>query len=166
MSDALAGRMTAPDPGYRPCVGIALFNAAGLVFVGRRSDTPDAWQMPQGGIDPGESPRAAAVRELREETGVERASLLAESAGWLRYDLPAALRGRVWGGKFRGQAQKWFAFRFLGRESEIRLDAHVREFDAWRWVALAEVPDLIVPFKRAVYVAVAAEFAPLAGPAR
>lgn len=153
------------QPGYRPCVGILLLNPHGEVFVGRRIDTADAWQMPQGGIDADEDPRAAALREMREEIGTARASILAESAVWRHYDLPPSLARRVWGGRYRGQAQKWFALRFEGADADIDLTAtpHV-EFDAWQWVALDRLVDLIVPFKRDVYREVVAEFAPLIRP--
>lgn len=149
--------MTAPsgvDPppdGYRPCVGICLIDRQGRIFVARRSDTPDAWQMPQGGIDPGEAPAAAAARELYEETGVTSAVPVAALDGWVLYDLPPELRGKVWGGKWHGQAQRWFCLRFTGAESEIDLEHHAPEFDAWRWATRGEVLAHIVPFKRAVY---------------
>ena len=146
---------------YRPCVGIVLIDPRRRIFVARRSDTPDAWQMPQGGIDKGESPREAAFRELKEETGTDSAEFLAETRDWLRYDLPPDLRGKVWKGRYRGQEQKWFALRFTGRDDEIDLDAHAREFDAWRWSPPDEVLAHIVGFKREVYRAVLAEFAGL-----
>lgn len=153
--------MTDPaDLPYRPCVGVTLFNPDGLVFVGRRRDAPDAWQMPQGGIDPGETPEVAGLRELEEEIGTARAVLVARSSGWLRYDLPPELLGRVWGGRYRGQEQKWLLCRFTGTDSDIRLDTPHPEFDAWRWVRPEEVAGLIVPFKRAIYDAVMAEFVP------
>lgn len=163
--------------GYRPCVGIMVFNAEGLVWVGRRADAPDDaegrgswWQMPQGGIDKGEDPAAAALRELEEETAIRSATILGETPQWLRYDLPEHLIGKAWNGKYRGQEQKWFAVRFLGPDSEINIDPgpgkdHQREFDAWQWVPLADVPELIVPFKRDVYREVVAAFTPLAVPA-
>lgn len=144
---------------YRPCVGIALFNRDGLVFAAERIDTPGAWQMPQGGIDKGEEPRAAALRELEEEIGTRSAEIIGESADWLTYDLPPELVGKVWKGKYRGQRQKWFALRFTGRDADIDIVTKHPEFKAWRWLALADLPDLIVPFKRAVYEAVAREFA-------
>lgn len=149
--------MTAPSPadappdGYRPCVGICLIDGQGRIFVARRSDTPDAWQMPQGGIDPGEAPAVAAARELHEETGVTSAVPVAALGDWVLYDLPPELRGKVWGGKWRGQAQRWFCLRFTGDESEIDLDHHDAEFDAWRWATRSEVLAHIVPFKRTVY---------------
>ena len=146
-----------PRP-YREGVGIVLLNHRGLVFVGRRSDTPGAWQMPQGGIDRGETPREAAIRELEEETGTDKAEFVAESRGWLSYDLPPEIAARVWDGRYRGQRQKWFAFRFTGADADIRLDAGRPEFDAWKWVAPEEIADEIVPFKRALYRAVLAEF--------
>jgi putative (di)nucleoside polyphosphate hydrolase len=145
---------------YRPCVGVVLINRDGRVWVGRRVDTAGAWQMPQGGIDPGETPLDAARRELLEETGARSVEPLAETAGWLRYDLPDDLLGKVWGGRYRGQEQKWFALRFLGDDSEINLAGHHREFDSWHWATADEVLAEIVPFKRQVYAAVFAEFAP------
>jgi putative (di)nucleoside polyphosphate hydrolase len=166
--------MTNPPSGYRPCVGIALFNPAGLVFVARRADRSQGehtapgheWQMPQGGIDPGEQPIEAAYRELREETNVSSVSLLAEAPDWLSYDLPPEIIKQAWRGKYRGQAQKWFAFRFDGDESEIDIAApaggHKPEFDSWRWARLADTPELIIPFKRQVYREVARLFAGLA----
>jgi putative (di)nucleoside polyphosphate hydrolase len=154
---------------YRPCAGIVLLNAEGRIWIGRRFDelvqqeTLKRWQMPQGGIDDGEDPRTAAFRELYEETGVRSAKILAESAGWIDYDLPPEAVGIALKGKYRGQRQKWFAMRFTGDESEIDLRAggHKPEFDAWRWAAATEVLNLIVAFKRPVYEAVIAEFEPL-----
>jgi putative (di)nucleoside polyphosphate hydrolase len=150
-----------PPLAYRRGVGILLLDQSGRVFVGRRIDTPDAWQMPQGGIDGGETPRAAALRELREEVGTDKAEIIAETKDWLRYDLPVALRGRAWGGHYRGQEQKWFAMRFRGSDADIDLATHHPEFDAWRWVAPGDLPALIVPFKRKLYRDVLREFAPL-----
>jgi putative (di)nucleoside polyphosphate hydrolase len=153
-----------PNDDYRRCVGIMLLNRNGEVFVGARveRDFRNAWQMPQGGIDRGETPRQAALRELHEEVGTNKAEVLAEHPAWLRYDLPPGLARRTWRGKFRGQTQKWFAMRFLGEDRDIRLDAHHREFEDWKWVPMAELPKLIVPFKRAVYEAVVEEFRHLA----
>jgi putative (di)nucleoside polyphosphate hydrolase len=149
---------------YRRGVGIALFNAEGRVFAAERIDTPGAWQMPQGGIDRDEDPWPAALRELEEEIGTAKAERLGET-DWLRYDLPPDLVGHVWKGKYRGQEQKWFAARFTGTDSEIDLkaDSHP-EFQAWRWVQLSELPDLIVPFKRPLYLAVVEAFAAFAAP--
>jgi putative (di)nucleoside polyphosphate hydrolase len=154
---------------YRPCAGIMVLNRAGLVFIGRRIDGPEhvdathAWQMPQGGIDPGEEPRAAAARELREETNISSVEWLGEVADWLSYDIPRDIIGLAWQGRYRGQTQKWFAVRFIGDESEIDIahpaGAHQAEFSAWRWEPLQNVPDLVVPFKRQVYERVAKEFA-------
>jgi putative (di)nucleoside polyphosphate hydrolase len=153
------------EPGdelYRPNVGIMLLDRRNRVFVARRIDTPgEAWQMPQGGIDEDEEPHRAALRELKEEIGTDRAEILAETRGWMRYDLPAEIAGRIWGGRYRGQRQKWFAMRFLGRDEEIDLATGHPEFSDWKWVAPGELPDLIVPFKRPLYVALLEEFAPL-----
>lgn len=146
---------------WRPCVGIMLINAQGLIFTGRRIDTPgDHWQMPQGGIDAGETAREAALRELREETGTDKAAFLCESAHWHRYDLPPPLSRRIWGGRFRGQAQRWFAFRFLGTDDDIDIAAHTPEFSAWAWQDADGLLARIVPFKRSIYRAVMQEFAP------
>lgn len=153
-----------PPPGYRRGVGLAMFNRQGLVFAAKRIDTPgDAWQMPQGGIDRGETPIEAALRELKEEVGTNDVAVLAETAEWLRYDLPPDLASRLWGGRFRGQAQKWFALRFTGRDDDIELAASRHpEFSEWTWMPLDELTKCIVPFKRAVYRAVAAEFGVIA----
>lgn len=148
---------------YRPCVGIMLIDSGGRVFVGQRIDTPgEGWQMPQGGIDAGESPRQAALRELHEEVGTDKAEVLAESRDLRRYDLPAELVPRLWGGRYRGQEQKWFALRFLGQDADIDIVTETPEFRAWRWAELAELPDIIVPFKRRIYQQVIAEFGHLA----
>lgn len=155
---------------YRPCVGVMLLNAEGLVWIGRRFDKQNDegkghwWQMPQGGIDKGEDPKLAAVRELREETSVVSATVIAESSDWYNYDLPAHLIGKSWKGRYRGQTQKWFALRFHGDESEINLTppGHSQEFDKWRWAPMTEILDLIVPFKRQVYEQVIADFRHLA----
>jgi len=139
-----------------------LLNRASDVFVGQRIDNPaDAWQMPQGGIDAGEEPLNAAWREMKEEVGTDDAELVAESRDWLHYDLPAELADRIWKGRFRGQRQKWFAFRFLGSDRDIRIDTRHPEFRAWKWAALAELPRLIVPFKRKLYADLLVEFAGL-----
>jgi putative (di)nucleoside polyphosphate hydrolase len=151
------------DFAYRPSVGMMLFNRAGRVFVARRIDTPgDAWQMPQGGIDAGETPAEAALRELAEETGTAKAEIIAESGNWLTYDLPEDLAKTLWGGRYRGQRQKWFALRFTGTDSDIDLETAEPEFNAWKWVALDEVPRLIVGFKRPLYEEISAEFRPIA----
>jgi len=148
---------------YRPCVGVVLINRAGLIFAGRRIDTTAAaWQMPQGGIDDGEKPRVAALRELREETGVtaDLVELVDKAPGWVTYDLPPDLLGRVWGGKFRGQRQKWFLFRFLGTDDQVNIATAHPEFSEWRWIGADEMLTAIVPFKRAVYAQVIATFRP------
>jgi putative (di)nucleoside polyphosphate hydrolase len=161
---------------YRPCVGITLFNRDGLVFLGRRRFGPEtgmlkhAWQMPQGGIDPGETPLEAAKRELYEETNIRSVGLLGENEPWLAYDIPTPLAGLAWKGRYRGQRQKWFAFRFEGDESEIDVErpgggAHKPEFEAWRWEAIERVPELIIPFKREVYEEVTSAFRRYATPA-
>jgi putative (di)nucleoside polyphosphate hydrolase len=148
---------------YRRGVGVVLFNDESKVFVAQRIDNPGpAWQMPQGGIDKGEEPIDAAWRELQEETGIKSAKLLAESKGWLRYDLPPELAAILWKGKYRGQEQKWYAFRFTGNESEIDIAGEHPEFSAWKWAEFRTVPTLIVPFKRVLYEDVVAEFAHLA----
>ena len=151
---------------YRRGVGAMLLNHRGEVFVGRRIDTPgDVWQMPQGGIDEGETPRRAVMRELAEETGVDKAEIVGESTGWLRYDLPPDLVGRVWKGRYRGQEQMWFALRFTGVDGDIDLNAGRHpEFSQWRWVAIERLPRLIVDFKRRLYEDVVAEFRHLAAP--
>ena len=149
--------MTKPDPAqlpYRRCVGIMVLNQDGRVFVGRRVniEAGEAWQMPQGGIDRGEDLRQAALRELEEETGITEVEFLAEDEGWLNYDLPRKAIGLALKGKYRGQTQKWFAVRFLGKDSDIDLKRHKpQEFDAFRWVEIDELVPLIVPFKRDVY---------------
>jgi putative (di)nucleoside polyphosphate hydrolase len=164
---------------YRPCVGLMVINRDGLVWVGRRIGSPPQkalaaangriggwWQMPQGGIDDGEDAARAAMRELAEETGMRTAQILAESALWYHYDLPPNLVGRAWGGRYRGQRQKWFLMRFTGEDSEIDIFPrdHDPEFDRWRWAAVDELDELIVPFKRDVYAQVVAEFRDKVGP--
>lgn len=154
-------------PGYRPCVGIMLFNADGLVFTAKRCDTPgEAWQMPQGGVDAGESLEQAAFRELAEETGAKAVRILDRTEKPLLYDLPEELQGKVWRGDYRGQAQHWFAMRYLGRDDDIDLSGPPREFEAWRWTPLADLPRLIVPFKRPVYERLVERFGYLARPER
>jgi putative (di)nucleoside polyphosphate hydrolase len=164
-----------PDPNYRPCVGVALVNRDGEVFIGhrrrkRKGEALDAlaWQMPQGGIDDREAPLEAAKRELWEETNVRSVELIAEIPKWLCYDLPLAARTR-WNGRYHGQAQKWFLFRFVGDDKEIDVrrpagGAHEAEFDEWRWERFERLPEVVVPFKREVYEAVSAAFGPLAKP--
>jgi len=145
---------------YRQGVGIMLLNPEGRVFVAQRIDfTGDAWQMPQGGIDPGESPLRAALRELKEEIGTDKAVPIAESKAWHSYDLPSELAGRRWKGRYRGQRQKWFLMRFTGRDADIDLATEHPEFRTWKWVGPAELPRLIVPFKRQLYLEVLEEFA-------
>jgi putative (di)nucleoside polyphosphate hydrolase len=157
------------DLPYRPCVGLAVFNAQGLVFVGRRLGGPEhvdathSWQMPQGGIDEGEDPYEAALRELYEETNIRSIRKLGEVEGWLKYDIPRDIAGQAWKGKYRGQKQKWYALRFTGDESEIDIASpgggHKPEFVEWRWEKLENAPGLIVPFKRQVYEDVVRNFA-------
>ena len=152
---------------YRQGVGIMLVNQEGKVFVAQRIDMPSAaWQMPQGGIDKGESPIEAAWRELKEETGTDKAEVIGESPDWYDYDLPADLAPRIWRGRFRGQTQKWFVFRFLGSDADIDIATEKPEFSDWKWADVAELPALIVPFKRALYRRLVADLGPLAsGPA-
>jgi putative (di)nucleoside polyphosphate hydrolase len=151
-----------PPAGYRPGVGLLLIGPDRRLFLGERTGPlQNAWQMPQGGIDPGESPLEAARRELLEEVGTDRAELLAESRRWYVYDLPPELTPDHWGGRYRGQSQRWFAFRFTGSDADIDLEAHHAEFARWRWATPDEALRLIVSFKRSVYRAVLAEFAPL-----
>jgi putative (di)nucleoside polyphosphate hydrolase len=156
---------------YRPNVGAVLFNREGLVLVARRADLSNAegpaggWQLPQGGIDPDEDPRTAVLRELAEEIGTDRAEIIGEHPEWLTYDLPPHLVGVALGGRYRGQRQRWFALRFTGEDSDIRLDADPDpEFDAWRWASLAVLPALAVEFKRPIYRILAVSFARFATP--
>ncbi len=142
----------AQDLPYRPCVGIILLNRRGEVFVGQRIDaTMEAWQMPQGGIDPGEDPRDTAFRELEEEIGTAKGEIIAETQDWLTYDLPPELVGKVWKGRFRGQKQKWFVMRFLGTDDDINLETRHPEFNDWKWMRFEDLPEVIVPFKRGIY---------------
>ncbi|MCZ0960501.1 RNA pyrophosphohydrolase [Paracoccus benzoatiresistens] len=155
------GKRTGPGGlPYRPCAGVVLINAEGLVFAGQRIDMPGAWQMPQGGIDKGEDPRGAALRELVEETGVspEKVEVLGETPSWVYYDLPPELLGKVWKGRYGGQRQKWVLMRFLGDDADIRIDTDHPEFEEWRWMPAAALLENIVPFKRAVYEEVLAAF--------
>lgn len=156
---------------YRPNVGAVLFNRDGKVFVARRAHFPNAegeaggWQLPQGGIDPDEDPRTAVLRELAEEIGTDRAEIIDEYPDWLTYDLPPELVGVALRGRYRGQRQRWFALRFTGSDSDIRLDQDPHpEFDAWRWAELDELPAVAVDFKRSIYQALVREFARYARP--
>ena len=158
---------------YRPNVGAVLFDRHGRVLVCRRADLPDAegapgvWQLPQGGIDPGEDPAVAVLRELKEEVGTDNAEILGHHPDWLSYDLPDHLLGKALGGRYRGQRQLWFALRFLGKDHEIRLDLDPHpEFDAWSWSPLDALPTLEVGFKRATYAILATAFAGYAAAAR
>ncbi len=150
-----------PRP-YRPGVGVMLLNDAGRVFVAQRADTQTAaWQMPQGGVDPGEDPRTAAFREMAEEIGTDKAEVIAETPDWLYYDLPKDLADRLWDGQYRGQMQKWYLARFTGTDADIRLDAHHHpEFTTWSWADPADLPDLIIGFKRPLYEKVLEAFRP------
>jgi putative (di)nucleoside polyphosphate hydrolase len=146
---------------YRPCVGVMLINADGDVFVGQRNDRhAEAWQMPQGGVDEGEDPREAALRELWEETGVRRdlVEIVAETEGWLPYDLPHDIVPVIWNGKFRGQEQKWFLMRFHGTDDQVNIETDHPEFTRWRWQAVDQLVEKIVPFKRDVYSRVVSAF--------
>ncbi|MGE3713883.1 MAG: RNA pyrophosphohydrolase [Alphaproteobacteria bacterium] len=146
---------------YRPCVGIMMCNSQGKVFVARRIDMiSEAWQMPQGGIDEGEDPLACAHRELMEETGTNKVTLIAQSAKWYHYDLPEDLVPKVWGGRFRGQRQKWFLMQFTGSDADINIETDEPEFSEWRWVEPHDLPAIIVPFKRELYINILEEFRP------
>jgi len=153
---------------YRPCVGVALFNRAGMVWTGRRNhqkhdvDSPYRWQLPQGGIDPGEKPEQAAFRELWEEAGTRQAEILAKAGAVFTYDYPAEVLSAAKRNRWRGQAQHWFAMLYTGTEDLFDLEVHHPEFDAWEWRPLETIPELIIPFKRAVYEQVVAAFTPIA----
>lgn len=153
------------DLPYRPCVGVCLIDGRGHVFAGERLDTPGAWQMPQGGIDPGETPRQAGLRELEEEISVPASAVevLAQTVDWLTYDLPPQLLGKVWGGRFRGQKQKWLLARLTGGDEAIRLETAHPEFGRWQWMRPDDLLGAIVPFKRDIYASVFAEFRPHLG---
>ena len=146
---------------YRPCVGIFLLNNDGLVFAGRRIDSrAESWQMPQGGIDAGESPLQACMREMREEIGTNTAELVSQHDDWLYYDIPLPLADRLWQGRYKGQKQKWMALRFTGDDSDINIATEEPEFCEWKWLSPHDLVDLAVPFKRDVYQNVLAAFAP------
>lgn len=149
---------------YRRGVGAVLFNKWGLAFVGRRIDTQEnAWQFPQGGIDRGENPRQAILRELQEEIGTNEVHVLAETRNWYSYDIPSSLVPYVWGGKFKGQKQRWFALRLIDQENAIDIAASSKpEFDAWKWVPLEEAPGMVIAFKRPLYERLVEEFSPIA----
>lgn len=147
---------------YRPCVGLVLLNADGQIFVGDRIDLPGAWQMPQGGVDEGETPEQTAIRELKEEVGTDQAEIIRKAPETFKYDLPAERIPSFWNGRFRGQEQTWFALRFTGKDSDIILDAHEEpEFSAWKWASKDHIMDTIVPFKRELYARVFEEFSDL-----
>ena len=147
------------EQAYRPGVGIVLFNRDGHVLIAERIDNPGGWQMPQGGIDAGESPEIAVFREMEEEIGTRNAKIIGMVEDWIYYDFPLPLSKKLWGGKYLGQRQKWIALKFLGQDSDINLQMHTHpEFSQWKWVPLASLPDYAVPFKRAVYERIIKEF--------
>ncbi len=176
MTNDLSGYGDPTGLGYRPCVGIILLNREGLVWIGCRADHQNEaegrgawWQMPQGGIENGEAPEAAAHRELFEETGIRSTKIVAERPQWLKYDLPPDLVGKAWGGRYRGQTLKWFVMRFLGSDNEVNIAppaGQSAEFVDWKWAPFADVPRLIVPFKRAIYDVLFEDFSALAVPHR
>lgn len=144
---------------YRPSVGIMILNSKFEVFVGRRVDSKsEAWQMPQGGIDEGETPEIAVMREMKEETGTNNAKIIAKTKLWYKYDLPIYLISRLWNGRYRGQRQKWFLLKFMGQDSEINIHFENAEFTDWKWVKIEELTQIIVPFKKNLYIAVIEEF--------
>ncbi|MBS0523291.1 MAG: RNA pyrophosphohydrolase [Proteobacteria bacterium] len=154
-------KLDVPPRFYRPNVGLMLIGPGRRVFIGRRLNQPDAWQMPQGGVDKGEAPVEAACRELGEEVGTTKALLLRESRDWVTYDVPPAMHPPHWKGRWKGQAQKWFALAFTGSDSDIDITAHDQEFAAWRWAEANELLGLIVDWKRPAYEAVLREFSDL-----
>jgi putative (di)nucleoside polyphosphate hydrolase len=162
---AMSEKPRPSDLPYRPCVGMMVFNRDGRIFVGKRIDqTQEAWQLPQGGIDAGEDPRGAALRELKEEIGTANVEFLREHPEWLTYDLPPNLIGVVWQGRYRGQRVKWFALRYLGENREINVATPHQEFSEWRWLEIGDLLPLAVPFKRDLYANAIATFSDLARP--
>lgn len=157
MIDTKYGRLP-----YRPGVGMMIVNSDNKIFVARRIDTrADAWQMPQGGIDIGETPSSAALREMEEEIGSSEGHILAESKYWYSYDIPKILIPKLWDGNFRGQKQKWFLIRFTGKDSDININTKSPEFSHWRWIRISELLNIVVPFKRKLYESVIQEFYPI-----
>ncbi|MDX1924661.1 MAG: RNA pyrophosphohydrolase [Rickettsiaceae bacterium] len=147
------------DLPYRPCVGMMIVNKEKKIFVAKRTDTKNqAWQMPQGGIDLGETPSKAAFREMREEIGTDNGEIIAESSSWYCYDIPDFLVNKLWDGNYRGQKQKWFLIRFNGDDNEINLNTSTPEFCEWTWVNLEDLVDIIIPFKKKLYSAIVSEF--------
>ncbi|RYE06091.1 MAG: RNA pyrophosphohydrolase [Rickettsiaceae bacterium] len=155
----LTKKSISTDLPYRPGVGMVIINQKNQIFLGRRIDTRiEAWQMPQGGIDLGETPSCAALREMMEETGTNKGLIIAESKYWYSYDLPKFLIPKLWNGSFKGQKQKWFLIRFIGSDSDININTDTPEFGEWRWSSSSELPKVIIPFKRKLYEAVLKEF--------